>query len=105
MLADQTYSVAVPASGTVTQEIRTRTRLQTWTLQQISVEMPTAPIGATCVARKNGALITPLIPTGDAAAGEPYIQLRGTDVVTVTFTGCTPGDIGTILVVYDDGNE
>lgn len=104
MLADLAFSPVVEASGGVTVTIRTRTRLQTWMLQQVSVEMPSAPLGATCELRKNGFLITPLIATGDAADGDPYVQLRGSDVATVTFAGCTPGDVGQVFVIYDDGN-
>lgn len=104
MLNDLSFSAVVDAGGSATVTIRTRTRLQTWMLQQVSVEMPAAPVGAVCELRKNGFLVTPLIATGDAADGDPYVQLRGTDVATVTFTGCTPGDVGTVFVIYDDGN-
>lgn len=96
-------SVTVPASGTVTATITTRTALQKWTVSQVSVEMATAPIGATCTLRKDSALVTPLIPTGDAATGDPPITLRSGQQLTVTFTGCPVGAIGTVYVIYDDG--
>lgn len=102
-LRDQALSVTTAANGTATATVQTRTKLQTWTVQQVSVEMPTAPIGATCALRKGGVLITPLIPTGDAASGDPPIILRPGDVLTIVFTGCTPGSIGTVLVIFDDG--
>ncbi len=105
MLDSREYTVTVPASGTATVTIRTRTRLQTWILQQVSVEMSTAPIGTTCELRRNGFLVTPLIGTGDAAAGDPPVMLRGTDVVTVTWNGATPGHVGRVLVLFDDGTE
>lgn len=105
MLDTKEFTAAVITGGTATVTVRTRTRLQTWSLQQVSVEMPSAPIGATCEFRRNGFLVTPLIPTGDAADGDPPIPLRGSDVVTVKWTGCTVGAIGRVLVVYDDGNK
>lgn len=101
--AEKVYSTTVTAAGTATVPITTGTQLQTWRVDQVSVEMPTAPIGATCTLRKGGALITPLIPTGDAAAGDPPITLRPGETVTVEFAGCTPGDIGTVYLMYDDG--
>jgi hypothetical protein len=102
-VADQAYSVTVTAGGTATQRIQTGSKFETWTVSQVSVEMPAAPIGATCWLRKNGAPITPLIPTGDAATGDPPITLRPGETLTVEFAGCTVGDVGQIYVVYDDG--
>jgi len=98
-----TLNVTVAAAGTATATIQTRSNFRTWTVSQVSVEMPGAPIGATCDARKDGALITPLIPTGDAASGDPPIVLRPGQTLTVEFAGCTPGAVGTVFVVYDDG--
>lgn len=99
------YTATVNASGVATVTIKTRTRLQTWTVTQVSVEMTTAPIGSTCELRRNGFLVTPLIGTGDAASGDPPVILRGTDTCTVTWNGATPGDIGRVLIFFDDGNE
>lgn len=101
--AGQVYSTTVTAAGTATVSITTGTAFQTWRVDQVSVEMPAAPVGATCVLRKQGALITPLIPTGDAAAGDPPITLRPGQTLTVEFAGCTPADVGTVYLMYDDG--
>lgn len=70
---------------------------------QISVQMKTAPVGATCEIDLNGTFVSALIPTGDVADGEPALPLLPTDVVTVNFAGCTPGQTGTVLFIYDDG--
>lgn len=102
---DREFTATANASGVAVVTIKTRTRLQTWTVTQVSVEMPTAPIGATCELRKNGFLVTPLISTGDSAAGDPPVILRGTDVLTVTWNGATPGAVGKVLIFFDDGNE
>lgn len=102
--AEKAVSVTVAANGTATATITTGTQFQTWIVSQISVEMASAPIGATCALRKGGFLISPLIPTGDAASGEPPITLRPGEQLTVTFTGCTPNAVGNVFVIYDDGN-
>lgn len=100
---DRAYSVLVDGAGNATATIQTGSSFRTWTVSQISVEMPSAPLGATCDARKNGALITPLIATGDAATGDPPVTLRPGETLTVAFAGCTPGDVGTVFLIYDDG--
>jgi len=74
---------------------------QTWTITQISIEMPTAPVGATCVVRRMGVFITnadnPRLAT---AAGEPPLFLNGGEHFTVEWEGCTPGDIGKVTCSY-----
>lgn len=100
---DEVVSVTVGAAGTASATLRTRTKFQTWTVSQVSVELATAPIGATCQLRKNQVLVTPLIPTGDAASGEPPVVIRTGDQLTVSFAGCTPGSTGTVMFIYDDG--
>jgi len=100
---DRAYTVTVDASGTAVQAIQTGSAFRTWTVSQVSVEMPSAPLGATCDVRKGGALITPLIATGDAATGDPPVVVRPGETLTVTFEGCTPGDTGTVYLIFDDG--
>lgn len=104
-IAEATYTATVEAGGTARVDLRTETRFQSWTVQQVSVEMSSAPVGATCVLRKGGALITPLIATGDAASGDPPVPLRPGELLRVEWAGCTPGDIGTVYVLYDDGRD
>jgi len=103
MQQDQAYSVTVTAGGTAVLAIQTDSRFHTWTVSQVSVEMPTAPIGATCWLRKDGAPVSPIIPTGDAVSGEPPVILRPGQTLTVEWAGCTPGDTGQVWVSYDDG--
>jgi hypothetical protein len=101
--ADMALTVTVGGDGTATARVQTKTKFQTWTISQVSVEMATAPLGATCDVRKDGALITPLIPTGDAASGDPPVTLRPGQTLTVAFAGCTPGSVGGVYLIYDDG--
>lgn len=103
--ADQNMSTTVGPSGGAFVVIETGTRFQSWTIHQVSVEMGGAPVGATCALRKGGTLITPLIATGDVADGSPPIPLRPGETMTVEWAGCTPGDIGNVYLLYDDGQE
>lgn len=107
-LSEATFSVTVGADGTGFVSFGPGSRFFSWTVQQVSVEMATAPIGATCALRRGGptgTLVSPIIATGDAAAGEPFIPLRTGQELTVAYTGCTPGDVGSVYVLYDDGQE
>lgn len=99
----ESFSAVANAEGTARLDIRPP-RMQTWTVSQVSVEMPSAPVGSSCVLRKNGSLITPLVSTGDVAAGEPYIQLLSTDILTVEWTSVTPGESGRVLVFYEEAS-
>lgn len=101
--ADWFASFTAAADGTALVQITTGTRFQTWTISQVSVEVPTAPIGSTCAIRRGGALVTPLIPTGDAATGDPPITIRPGESLDVEFAGLPPGAPGTVYAVYDDG--
>lgn len=98
---DQPYSALVGSNGRATIKVRPNA-LMAWTVQQVSVEMTTAPLGAICSLRKNGRLISPLIPTGDAAGGDPPITIGPGDYITVEWANCTPGDNGDALVVYEE---
>lgn len=101
------FTGVVDAAGTLTITIRP-TAVIMWNISQVSIEMvavdPLAPIpgGAACTLRRNGYLVTPLVPPADAAGGDPPILLTPSDVATVEWIGCTPGDIGRVLVIYTE---
>ena len=71
-----------------------------WLVQQVSTEMLTAPAGATCFLRKRGLAISPLIAAADAAGGDPPVVLYQGETLSVEWSGCTPGDQGTVVVIY-----
>ena len=100
---DQAFTGVVDSSGALTITVRPSGR-QTWTVSQVSVEMASAPSGASCMIRKNGSPISPVIASGDAAAGDPPVILRPSDRLTVEWTGATAGLIGRVFIIYDDGN-
>lgn len=102
---DAAFSAVTSASGVCAITITTGARSRNWTVTQISVEMPSAPATALCLIRKNNALITPVLPTYDTAAGDPPITLNPNDILTVTWTGAIPASLGKVTAFYDDGRN
>jgi len=92
-------SATVAANGIATVNIRPD-RLQTWRVDQVSVQLASAPLGSTCTLTVNGSFVTLLVPNGDAAAGDPSITLQTGDVMTVQWTGCSPGTVGKVFILY-----
>lgn len=92
-------SARTNAAGVCTITFRSAAQ-SAWEVSQITVEMPTAPVGCACALRVNDSLVTPLIATGDAAAGEPPLPVYPGDVVEIEWTGATPNDQGKALVIY-----
>lgn len=104
-VTDQPFTAIVDAAGNATVTFKPPTFRSSYIVQQVSVEYALAPIACTCFVRKNGRLITPMIPTGDAASGDPPIPLNGgSDKMTVTFANGKPGDIVNVFIIYDDGS-
>lgn len=97
-----TYSALVDALGVAVVTITTGNTLQQWDVTQVSVELATAPLGATCDLRVNDYLVTPLIATGDVGAGDPPILLLPSDVLKITWRNCTPGQTAKVLVIYNE---
>jgi hypothetical protein len=64
---------------------------QKWQVQQVSPEMASAPASAVGNVRRNGALVAPFSPSGDAVGGEPYPTLGLGDTLTVEWANCVPG--------------
>lgn len=99
-VATATYTGKVDANGDATITIRTLA-VRSWRVSQVTIEMPTAPSGATCSLRKNGYLVTLMIAAGDSAAGDPPVIVRQEDSLTVEWENCTAGDIGKALIFYE----
>lgn len=95
---DQTFVATVAANGRAT--ITVTPGFQPWLIEQVSIEMLTAPSGADCILRKRGSYITRLIAAGDAAGGDPPITLYQGEPMTIEWTGCTPQDQGRATVIY-----
>lgn len=102
-LTESTYTTTVDAAGTAIVSFKVSNGLETWTVTQVSVDMPDAPSGAYCELRKNTYAVTPIIPTMDTAAGDPPVIVRPSDELTVEWRQCTPGDLGKVIFFYDDG--
>jgi hypothetical protein len=99
-MATGTYSAKVGAGGTATVTVRTPSR-EAWVISQVSTELPSAPSGASSDIRLNGNLVTVMVPSGDAASGDPPITLLDTDTLTVNWGSCTPNTVAKVLVFYE----
>lgn len=97
---ERPYSGPVTATGTLTLTVKSM-QSAIWEVTQVSIEMRTAPVGAQATLRKNGNFITDMVPSADVASEMPSVVLRQNDVMTVEWTGCTPGDIGEATVFYN----
>lgn len=100
-MADRSYTAVVTGGGIATIGISPLKQVE-WVVSQISVEMAGAPSSASCIVRKNGRFITPLVPSGDAATGDPPVTLWPTDTLTITWSGATPGLVGAAMIFYDE---
>lgn len=77
---------------------------QAWEISQVSIEMPTAPVGSRVEVRyMNSFVDAPSSAKRASAGGDPPIYLQPGERMTVEWTGCTTGDPGNILVVYKRG--
>lgn len=106
-MPDRRYGAAIAADGTATITI-TPAGAQGWTVRQVSVEMQdgtaaSVPGEATCVMRKNGALVTVLIAQGDAAVEPPAVSLQPGDVLTIEWANGTAGNVCSAFVIFDVG--
>jgi hypothetical protein len=102
-ITDQAVTASADAAGRAVITI-TPYRRQVWTVTQVSVEAPTAPGSATAALQKGSYLVTPLVPSADAAAGDPPVILRPGENLSVVWQGMNPGDHVRALFVYDDGS-
>lgn len=107
-MPDRRYGGTVAADGTATIRVRT-TGTDGWTVRQVSVEMTagtaaSVPGAATCVMRKNGALVTVLIAQGDAAVEPPAVGLQPGDELTLEWAAGTAGNLVGAFVIYDVGS-
>lgn len=95
-------SAIADASGNATVRFTTGGRVA-WEVSQITIEcvpVTGAPIGSEAKLRVNDSLITPLVPTGDAAAGDPPLPVYPGDVVEIEWTGLTAQTQAKALVLY-----
>src|SRR4030095_16326610 len=98
---NKSYSGTVTAAGTLTIRIQPPGIIM-WNVGQVSIDMPTAPSGSVCVVRLNGTSLTPMVSQRYVAAGDPAILLQPGHVLTLEWTGCTPGDLGKVLAILDE---
>lgn len=94
-----TFSAIADAAGVAEIRFTTGGRVA-WEVSQVTIECLDAPFGAVAALRVNDVLVTPLVPNGDAAAGDPPLPVRPGDVVSIRWEGLTVGIQGRVLVMY-----
>lgn len=95
-------SATVDATGICTVTIKPQGST-TWSVTQLSIEMPNAPSGTVLTLRTNGHLIdSPFSARRATAGGDPPIPLRPGDDITAEWTGATPGEQGLVFYIYDE---
>ena len=103
MWGDGQASATAGADGVATATIRPTGR-QSWTVSQVTVSMTDAPSTALCELRKNSAIVVPyLLAQGDTAGNDPPVVLRHNDYLRIIWSRCTPGNVGQVYYIYDDG--
>src|SRR5262245_56184745 len=97
-------AATVNAAGAATVSFTPRGS-QLYRVTQVAVEMAASGAGsAVCAIRRNGALVTPVVGTGDAAGGDPPIWLWPGDSLTVEWTSAPVGAVGKATIFYDLGS-
>lgn len=71
-----------------------------WTIEQVSIKMLTAPSGSACDLYQMGSLHAPAHSARKATFANGDVYLNAGETMSVRWTGCTPGDIGEVLVNY-----
>ena len=100
--AREDRSGTVAADGTLEISVGPR-RDQVWEISQVSLEMPTAPAGATAEIRDvMGALMSPSYSARRASASGTQFLNPG-ETITVSWQDCTPGDVGRVLAMFRKG--
>ena len=103
---DARYAGTADSTGALTITVQPRSSA-VWTVYQVSLELIQIPGGAAvpgaalCNVRKNGFLVSPAVAQGDAVGGQPPIDLQPTDVLTVEWTNAAAGNVGHVLVIFD----
>lgn len=93
----------VNAAGDAVVRIAPNTTQFNWSVSQISLEMPNAPVGTLVELRRNGNFIdAPFSARRASAGGDPAIVLRSGDDITVEWSGATPTDQGRVTWIYDE---
>lgn len=99
-MPDRDLSTRIGSNGEATITF-TPTKNVPWNVTQVSTEYNNSPSGCSAELRKNGALVTVMIPT-DVADREPPVFLRPGDRLVVKWMGGTSGNPVSALFFYDE---
>lgn len=96
----QPYTAVCDATGAATISVRPR-GAETWRCYQVAAEMVNVTSGASCSIRINGNLVSPIVAGGDAAAGDPPIDVGNADTLTIEWLGGVAGRVCKATVYYE----
>jgi hypothetical protein len=98
---DRDFSTIVGSNGQASVTL-TPTKNVPWIVTQVSTEYRNSPSGSSAELRKNGSLVTAMIPT-DVADSDPPVFLRPGDRLVVTWFGGTAGNPVSAIFFYEEG--
>jgi len=90
-------ALTADASGTATGSFNGLRGGRRTIVTQVGVKMAAAA-GATGEIQINGAFVCAVLPTGDAAGGDPPVPMDPGDTLTIVITGAPAGATGTATV-------
>lgn len=101
-MADFRASATVAADGTASCVLTVSSPRVYYVVSQVSVMAPDVGGAASAGLYRDDMLITPLVPQGDAAAGDPPIDVRPGQRLTVDWAGGDQGAVCNALFMYEE---
>ena len=74
-------------------------RALTGAVQQVSVSADNIGGSASCAVYRENVAISPLVPEGRCAAGDPPVPVRLGQRLRVAWVGCTPGGVVRAIII------
>lgn len=101
-MADFRTGARVAAAGTASCALIVSSPRVFYVVRQVSIMAPNVGGSASAGLYRDGMLITPMVAQGDAAAGDPPIDVRPGQTLSVDWTGATSGAQCDALFIYDE---
>lgn len=101
-MADFRTSEAVAADGTAGCDLIVTSPRVFYRVRQVSIMAPDVGGAASAGLYLDDMLISPMVPQGDAAAGDPPVDLRPGRRMAVAWTGADPGAMCNAYFIYDE---
>lgn len=101
-MADFRAGAVVAADGTATILLTVSATRVLYRVTQVSTMADAVGDAASCALYRDGMRITPMVAQGDAAGGDPPIDVRPGQRMTVEWLAGTPGAVVDALFIYDE---